>query len=187
MCNEDNRATEKLDSILVPSVQVVLMREGNYGTEVFLGLRTAGGFLDQWSFPGGGIDKGENDVEAAIRKTREESGTEISQGSLSFLYDTQSSTVRNKGGKHMLYNYQIRVFTVNAQNLTPYNASPNEHSEMKWMTITDALSMHESAVQEEQALGVSRSPDKIPDALTPRTIETLHFITKSSTASPSVE
>ena len=47
---------------------------------------------------------------------------------------------------------------------------------MKWMPISEALEMHDRAVAEAEATGVSLSPDKIPGALAPRTHETLTFL-----------
>lgn len=169
---------EGVSPVTVAAVQVVLMRDGENGPEVFLGHRISGGFLYQWSFPGGRIDDGESNLQAACREVHEETGVEISEGSLTFLQDTQSSTVREKGGNTVLYDYRIRVFTVDSQALSPCNASPDEHSEMKWITFRDALAMHDRAVSKEQASGVSRSPDKIPGALAPRTLETIQFLSE---------
>jgi 8-oxo-dGTP pyrophosphatase MutT (NUDIX family) len=173
---DSQQRQESETSKTIPAVQIVLIRQGENGLEVFLGRRIAGGFLNQWSFPGGRRDEGENDAQAAIREAYEETGIVISEQSLAFLRDTESSTIREKEGRQITYIYRMRVFIVNAQGLTPENASPTEHSEMRWMSLQSALSMHEKAVTEEQTTGVPRSPDKIPGVLAPRTHEAIRFL-----------
>jgi 8-oxo-dGTP pyrophosphatase MutT (NUDIX family) len=167
---------ESVETRTVPSVQVVLMREGQHGTEVFLGQRTAGGFTEQWGFPGGKIDEGESPERAACREAEEETGVKLRENDLKFLRDTSSSTVREKNGKQIQYKYDIKVYTAAADHLTPVNASPDEHAEMRWMNIEDALQMHDHAAQEAAKNGTDAKPDKIPGAIAPKTFETIKML-----------
>lgn len=177
---EKEKQLKEGEPVIVQSVQVVLMREKEKELEVFLGHRIAGGFLDQWSFPGGRVDDGESDKQAACREVEEETNVDVLESDFIHIRDTESITVREKAGGLIQYTYKIKVFTVDAQHLFPYNASPDEHSEMRWMRISDALAMHEEAVLKEQTNGVSRSPDKIPGAIAPRALETLRFLSRKN-------
>ena len=169
---------DDLPVIEVPAVQVVLQRDMPDGLEVFLGKRIAGAFINQWSVPGGRIDEGETPEQAAVRETEEETGAIILPGDLIHLRDTSSETVREKSGVTSLYRYGITVFTTDAGYLSPYNASPDEHSEMRWMSIPAALSMHNAAVNADHQTGRPSTPDKILGALAPRTHETLLFMSR---------
>lgn len=166
----------EIPHVKVPAVQIVLLRQGESGAEVFLGKRSAGGFLDQWSFPGGKIDPGETPEKAARRELLEEAGVLIGADNITFLRRTNSPTTRIKNGQEVVYDYALDVFLASGQQLTPYNASPEEHSEMKWISIGDALAMHQDAVDHEISLGVARPMDKIPGALSPKTHETLQYL-----------
>ncbi|MEN9390642.1 MAG: hypothetical protein RLZZ283_742 [Candidatus Parcubacteria bacterium] len=169
---------ESLEKIVVPSVQVVLVRNGEKGREVFLGHRIAGGFQNQWSFPGGKIDPGESPERAACREAEEETGISIGETSLQKHAQLNSETIREKDGRRVKYVYVIHVFIVQADNLSPKNASPDEHDEMRWVSLSDALAMDKKAVQDGQKAGVT-DLDKIPNALAPRTRETIAALAKA--------
>ncbi|KKS98755.1 MAG: nudix hydrolase [Candidatus Gottesmanbacteria bacterium GW2011_GWA2_43_14] len=176
---EIKKTIKEIPGKTVLSVQIILMRERENNLEVFLGYRNDGSFLNQWSFPGGTVNNGESNEQAACREIFEETGIEVNENRLEFLLDTVSSTVRDINGMTVQYDYRIKVFTLEAQELSPFHASEEEHSEMIWFTLPDALSMHRQAVLDEQALGVSRSPDKIPNALAPQTLKTIEFLLKA--------
>lgn len=166
---------QRLPLVTVPSVQIVLLREGTNGTEVFLGERNAGGFCPQWAFPGGKIDE-ESAREAARRELYEETGADVAESNFNFLRHTRSSTIRTKNGRRARYRYEIEVFTVDAQYLNPTNASPGEHTRLEWMTLESALQVHKNALK---AVGWRRlflSPDKISGGLAPRTRETIQML-----------
>jgi 8-oxo-dGTP pyrophosphatase MutT (NUDIX family) len=154
--------------IKVPSVQVALLRDGKDGLEVYLGLRSAGGFLNQWGVTGGKVDKGESDIAAALREVKEETGVELSETDLSFFRSTTSATEREKDGKTVLYEYEFKIYiAVVPSGQEPANVSDGEYSKMGWYSIKEALAMHATAV----ANGAGLPPDKIPGALTPRGAE----------------
>lgn len=178
MTGEVDRNGEQVATVEVNAVQVVLVREKDSQTEVLLGHRSSEGFAHQWSFLGGKIDEGESPEQAARRELREEAGVDILEDDFVFYRDTESETMRKKDGKTKKYRYKIKVFTVNGQDLSPHNSSPGEHSEIRWFTFEDALSMHHRAVALQQTTGVYRSTDKIPGALSPRTFETMEMLAK---------
>jgi len=145
--------SEILEQKTVPSVQVVLMRQNDHDTEVFLVHRIAGSFQNQWSFPGGQIDPGETPTQTACREIKEEIGVEIKEPDLQFLRATISETNRQINHVSVPLKYSIQVFTVSAHNLFPFNASPQEHDEAKWFFL-----------------------DKIPSAIAPKTLETIKIL-----------
>jgi 8-oxo-dGTP pyrophosphatase MutT (NUDIX family) len=160
-------------SIDVKVVQVVLTRKGQNGNEFLLGKRSAGGFLHQWSFLGGKVDAGESNKGAAVRELQEEAGVVLSEDDLTHVFFTDSSTIRWTNGVATRHHYEGEVFQADGEAVAPFNASPGEHSELRWMTYEEAVSMHARALEDERMRGASRSLDTIPDALAPRTLEIL--------------
>lgn len=144
---------EILEPKIIPSVQVVFMRQGDQNTEVFLVHRISGSFLNQWSFPGGQIDPGETPTQTACREMQEETGVEIQEADLQFLRATTSETNRQTNNKTVIFRYAIQVFTVSAQNLSPFNASPQEHDQAAWFSL-----------------------DRIPNNIAPKTLETIKIL-----------
>lgn len=165
---------KSLKEVTVPSVQIILIRSGKNGPEVALGHRISGGFLNQWTFPGGRIDEGENDKEAAIREASEEVGVLISGQNLFFFRSTKSSTKRKE--YNAIYNYEIKAYVASGEGLSIRNASPAEFDEVKWMSIKNALTMHEQAVSKAKESGNNIEPDQIADALAPKTFKILQLL-----------
>lgn len=123
----------------IPSVQVALMYKTADGDiEFFLLHRTAGGFTGNWSFPGGKIDPGETEDQAACRETNEESSVLIKSANLTFIRDTSVSTIRKINGQSIQCIYPIKLFAVfiNDKSLAT-NASPGEHDEGCWFSSRD--------------------------------------------------
>ena len=136
---ESPREAEKL--CIIPSVQVALMYKTQDGdVEFFLLHRIAGGFTGNWSFPGGKIDPGETEDQSACRETLEESGVQINREELTFIRDTEVSTVREINGQSIQYIYPIKFFAVfiKDKNLAT-NASPDEHNEGCWLSSKEIL------------------------------------------------
>jgi 8-oxo-dGTP pyrophosphatase MutT (NUDIX family) len=130
-------AAEALPRVVVPSVQIFFVRQGqDGGVECALGLRSSGAYLDEWCTFGGSIDD-ESSREAAHREGEEEAGVRFADSDLIFLRKTFSSTVRVKDNVTALYEYPIDVYFVMADKLNkePSNASPGEHSEVAWVNI----------------------------------------------------
>jgi hypothetical protein len=64
-----NGIGESLSTVTVPAVQTFLVRKNSLGLEFFLGHRSAGAYLKQWSPPGGAID-GKSEMEAVLEELK---------------------------------------------------------------------------------------------------------------------
>lgn len=168
------KAVESHETVKIPSVQVVLLRKGAQELEVYLGRRSAGGFLNQWSVPGGKIDEGETPLQAACRELEEETGLKVQSENLVFLRTESSTTMREKDGTQVAYEYEFNIYITFVHEEEPRNASPDEYAQTGWFTLTDALEMHKRAVS--KAVGLSS--DKIEDALTPRVADTIERLVR---------
>lgn len=153
---------EGIKTMIIPAVQIFLFRNGQHGVEVFLGKRAAGGFQGQWCVPAGRKDKGESYENAALRELNEETGLSLKPAGLVPIEGHISQTVRKKVGEKLNYEHRIKAFIVWAGDLNPVNMSPHEHETMEWMPISQAIEMHESAV-EQAAAGID--DDSIVDAI----------------------
>lgn len=177
---ETARTNEEMEYQIIPSVQVVLMRQRKEGIEVFLLHRIAGGFQNQWSFPGGAIDSGETEKQTGCRETFEETNVEIEEKDLHFLRTIESITDRVIDNKQVHRKYVIQVFTVFDDHLSPSNASPSEHDKSGWFSLKEAMEMHNIAVTEATNSGKNTTVDKIPNALAPKTLETIKIIAEQA-------
>jgi 8-oxo-dGTP pyrophosphatase MutT (NUDIX family) len=156
---------EQRESLTVPSVQVLLLRQRpGAEIEIFLGKRSAGGFMHQWGTPGGKIDPGESSRAAALRELHEETGVTLASSRLQFYKHETSMTIRERDGVKQSYQYDIDVYFADASDLDPVNASPGEYADMRWYTLTEALRMHDDV----RARGESVQDDTQPGLLTPR-------------------
>lgn len=97
------------------------------GRTVFVARRGAGGDMGRkWEFPGGKLEAGETDAQAAVREFDEEFGLAISAGPV-----IGESTFSNKGNT-----YQLAAITVR------FDGEPavlREHDLYRWVD-SDALS-----------------------------------------------
>lgn len=149
---ERNKLRQKgIETIIIPSAQIFLFRNGTKGIEVFLGKRTAGKFQGQWSTPGGKRDAGETFEDAALRELREETGLDIQGAALVLIKTHISQVIREKDEKQTHCEYRTKVYIVWAGDLKPENKSPDEHTAMEWKPISEALRMHAEAVKSPDA------------------------------------
>lgn len=76
---------------------------------------------DAWDVPGGHIEQGESEHAALVREALEELGVSLSAGSCSLA------------GRLAGPNYDCAFYRVWEWVGTPYNAAPEEHSEVAWL------------------------------------------------------
>lgn len=119
-------------------VNAILLRQG----EVLLAKRspTRKSYAGLWSFPGGHVEEGESFDDALHRELGEEMGiAPVDWRHLADIADPTDASV--------IY----RLYAVRAWTGEPA-IRDDEHTEIKWMTLTAATSMEGLALQEYRAL-----------------------------------
>ena len=82
----------------------------------------------QWDMPGGGVDEGEDLIQAAIRETQEEAGITLKQPKT--IYAT--SKIRPFGGVTW-------IFVHEALSSTPEVILSDEHDAFQWLKLQDVI------------------------------------------------
>ncbi len=100
-------------------------------------------YPDVWDFPGGHLEDGETAVTALQRESREELGIEIAEPYL--VLD-----------RWVADDEDITFVLVRHWEGTPQNHAPEEHDDLRWFTLADAL---------DHKLPDARYPDLISRAL----------------------
>ena len=96
---------------------------------------------DKWSVPGGKIDKGETESDAAIREVFEETGLRIDPKKMLFI---ERSYVRFTDFDFIYIFYR---YVLDSKEKPKIVLSATEHTEYKWVTPKDALK--EDLMQDE--------------------------------------
>jgi len=110
--------------------------------EILLIRRASGKHQNnKWSVPGGKIDKGETEVDAAMRETFEETGIVIDAKKLDFI---EKSYVRFTDFD---FTYTFYRCVLESKEKPKIILSTSEHSEYKWISPEDALK--EDLMQDE--------------------------------------
>ncbi len=171
---ETNPSKEILPRIIIPSVQTVLLKPGDRELEIYLGLRSTNSHRLQWCPPGGKVDPGETDRRAGVRELEEEAGIIVPERSLFYFKDMPPSlTAGEFDGRAVMFQNAVRVFLVDGRGLNPYNASPKEHLEMKWMGVTEAHDMHQRVLASR---GEVKDVHAVPGTLTQGTFKTVKWL-----------
>lgn len=123
------------------SVQVYVVWIDDGVPKILIGRRIAGAFFNQWSVPGGKIDPGEDAHAAALRELEEETGMVARREELQTLPPTQTEANDTKGGAVRRRLFHIQPYRINISSTTPpeVRGSPSEFSEMKFVSIEEAL------------------------------------------------
>jgi 8-oxo-dGTP diphosphatase len=109
-------------------VGALLMRRG----ELLLGLRASHKtFPNCWDMFGGHIEAGETEVEALVRELGEELG----------IYPTQFQNIRRILLEHDCNCTDLAIYAVTEWTGGEPVMLGDEHSEIKWFRIADALSL----------------------------------------------
>jgi 8-oxo-dGTP pyrophosphatase MutT (NUDIX family) len=116
----------EIKSAVIRAAGGVIWRDSPRGREVAVIRRTRHG--EEWTLPKGKLQPGESWSEAALREVREETGCEVSLGSLAgchaYLVDRQPKLV-------LFWNMEL----VRAGQ--PHDSG--EVKELRWLTVPDAL------------------------------------------------
>jgi mutator protein MutT len=96
---------------------------------------------NKWSVPGGKVDKGETDVDAAIRETFEETGVRLNPKKVMFI---EKSYVRFT---EFDFTYTFFRYILDSKEKPEIILSKSEHTAYKWVTPHDALK--EDLMQDE--------------------------------------
>lgn len=165
---------QEAPKIIVPSVQTALIRDVNKKMEIFLGLRSTSRHTLQWAYQGGFQDPGETDRRAGVRELEEEVGVTTTEDQLIFLKDLPPSYYfKEVNGRLVRFQNAVRVFVVNGNMLNPYNASPREHLDMRWFSLSEAYDMHQR-ISARRTDVVDR--DHVPGTLTPGVFKTIEWL-----------
>lgn len=106
------------------------------------------GLPPRWLIPGGGIDLGETDLEAAVRELREETGLIVNQTELGEPVLVRSG--RWDWADGMSYHtYKDTIFMLNVKNFEPdvsgfTDAELRDILEYRWWNISDLVESTES-------------------------------------------
>ena len=107
-------------------VCALLVRDGL----AFLAHRTADrkAFANVWDFPGGHVEPGETRAEALVREVREELGVEI-------------APPLDEPILHLVGEIDLTVWLVTEWVGMVANAAPEEHDDIGWFTLEEALAL----------------------------------------------
>lgn len=106
-----------------------------HGDEVLLVLRSATGYEDgKYCLPSGRVEEGETFSAAAVREVREETGLELDQNEVGFVYLQHRLSVNELGNPEVWID---TFFEAGAWRGTPANTEPDKHSEVAWCYTDD--------------------------------------------------
>lgn len=112
------------------SAGIIILRKENSTYKVLL-LNS----YNFWDFPKGGIEKGENKLEAAIREVKEETGIKDLNFNWGKTYYSTDPFGKNK--KVVFYFVAETDETEVIMGISPLLGKP-EHEEYKWVTLEEA-------------------------------------------------
>lgn len=87
----------------------------------------------EWDFPGGGVDEGEDIIQAAARETLEEAGIAVDPKSFKLVYAGTKFSEQHQESQNRLF------FVCRVDN--PKVTLSGEHSSYEWTEIQEALTM----------------------------------------------
>ncbi|RIQ27371.1 NUDIX domain-containing protein [Jiangella rhizosphaerae] len=85
-------------------------------------------YPDVWDFPGGHLEDGETAVDAARRECREELGIEV-------------AAAHEELGRWVEGDEDITFVRLLSWDGTPRNVAPEEHDDLRWVTLAEALEL----------------------------------------------
>ncbi len=115
-------------------VAKVLIRNKE-GKVLLLQLNNHPTFGNDMDLPGGTVDEGELDINAAVRELKEEIGLKIPLDKLQSLY---------AGGEYSQHGTFYSLFTAKSSDVSPIKLSW-EHSAVRWVTKEEAIQLASKA------------------------------------------
>lgn len=107
---------------------------------ILLGKRKPGGSIGgKWEFPGGKVKHSESHNEALIREYQEELGIIIEV----------KKYIATANFTHKDEDFKLFAYEISTQD---YNFSLREHSEFKWFTIDEIISIGEDLAESDRLL-----------------------------------
>jgi 8-oxo-dGTP diphosphatase len=132
LVNSDDTHVEK-------AAGAFLLRDG----EVLLGLRAPHKtFPNCWDMFGGLIESDETEVEALIRELDEELG----------IYPTQFRKIQHLTLKQDIYCFDLAIYEVTTWTGGEPAMLGNEHTNIKWFTLQDAMKLPNLAASQIKAV-----------------------------------
>ena len=98
-----------------------------------------------WCLPAGKVDEGEDVYSAIVREVREETGMDLSKGSVEFIMPFYVS--------HEGYSFIYQVFK-SLVDSSDVIINPKEHKEYKWTTPKEALSIQNLMPDEDECIRI---------------------------------
>ncbi len=102
-----------------------------------------GVYLDCWHIPGGGIEQGEDPVEALVREVNEELGIDISPFDITLVDDVgrgESEKTLKDTGERVLAKMQFKIYKVvldKPASDVAITLDPSEFSEYRWSPLPE--------------------------------------------------
>ncbi len=140
--------------VVVPSVYLFLVREGEQGSEVLLQMRRGTPYMDGWWACGaaGHVEHGESALAAAVREAREELGIEIAPGDLRPVATMHRTNALDDPQEERIDLF----FEVRTWQGEPHIAEPEKAADLQWWPLGGApegLVPHEAQAFEVLASG----------------------------------
>lgn len=140
--------------VVVPSVYLFLVREGQQGLEVLLQMRRGTPYMDGWWACGaaGHVEHGESALTAAVREAREELGIHIDPKDLRAVATMHRTNALNDPQEERMDLF----FEVRTWQGEPHIAEPDKAAELEWWPLDatpERLVPHEAQAVEVLASG----------------------------------
>lgn len=128
----------EINDTLIPSANCAILRNGDFGVEIFLlRKRPDSIFAKKMVLPGGHQEPKEDILETVVRESKEETNVRLKIENLIFWKTAPSTDPQTHK------QYKIDFHITNGTQLTPKLNDFNEHDCGEWFSIDDALLMHQ--------------------------------------------
>jgi 8-oxo-dGTP pyrophosphatase MutT (NUDIX family) len=119
------------------SVATIVFRKENDFRFLLLWKKNSGIYKDAWKFPKGNIDKGESEMQTAVRELKEETGLDEKDIQFYDFHDKVSFFYRNEG--HELVRKEVSF--VMARTLKSDIKISSEHDAFRWAPYLEGFDL----------------------------------------------